>query len=115
MGFVAGFCKSASIVGSSIGALMGGEPDEEGGKKNRHIGALRGAGTSWGATLGSALTLGTLLLNRKKSRGRLTKAHFKKLMKKAPVRGLLGAGLGGAGGYVLTKHLGPKYEHEKQT
>lgn len=93
--------KSASLahhlldvgVFGGIGALGGGEKDKETGKKtNRHIGAARGLGALVGTQAGLQA-------------GKYTRSPHAQI----------GLGiLGGYGGYKATKHLGPKYNKERE-
>lgn len=125
--------KVSSLAGlglsSGIGALGGGEPDEEGEIKNRHVGALRGAGAYLGAGLGgyagarSALKVSKRPRRRPGSRrvihpggppGLVTRLKGVAGARQLALRTLLGLGAGGLAGYHAMKHLGPKYDYEKK-
>jgi hypothetical protein len=97
--FWGGFEKQALVggplMGGALGAVGGGEKNEYGNTKNRGTGALRGAATGLGAELG--MLAGQLASG--KAEGAVT---------------MLGALAGMPIGYLLAKHLGPKYDKEKK-
>jgi hypothetical protein len=129
--FTQSFEKTAVLEGALVGAIGGGEKDhKEGGKKNRWIGALRGASAQTGVGLGALAGIAAT----KKGRGlvkdlikhrangqkslelgvhhgmSMTKADKAKML--AGVAG--GSVAGGVAGYKAMKHIGPKYDKDKK-
>ena len=81
----------ADIAGAAgLGALVGGEDDGHGGKKNRSVGAIRGVSALAG----------------------LDAAHHYAKGIKNPYAYIGAIAAGAVGGHALAKHFGPKYKHE---
>ena len=99
--------KVAVVEGALIGALAGGEKDVHGRKKNRHVGAIRGAATQAGMYGGALAGLGG---------AKLIHGQAHKLKKAAlPLAIITGLGtttLGGMAGYRVGKKISGKYDRE---
>jgi len=103
----------AAGIGSLGGAMSGGEPDDKGKYKNRHIGAVRG-GASAGTTYLTHHLLNTHTPAVKNFISAVKDGHILKTLGYGTG---LSAALAGSAvlGHQAAKYFGPKYDREKQT
>lgn len=104
--FKKGFEKVSFVGGALLGAGLGGEVDKKTGDiKNRSIGAIRGALTDLGVGIGART--GAML-----GRNIPSKTFIRGIPAGQVASAVLGALVGGTGGYQAAKHFGHKYDYE---
>lgn len=112
--FKKGFDKIAFVLGGLVGAVAGGEKDKKGEKKNRHIGALRGAALEGGGTIAGASAVSHMAKRHAHALFDEDPRVARAALNKLKGAGLLGAVAGGAAGYGAMKAFGPKYDKDKK-
>lgn len=105
--FTESFEKVSMLAGAAIGGLFGGEDDGKGGKKNRIIGAVRGAAAEKGLVLGSHAPMA--FKNRSKIMGKLVNKSRKHIGALELAFGVAGA----VGAHKAMKYALP-YDKEKK-